>query len=277
MSTPTHTQLSRRVPTRLGRLHVRAAGSGPATVLWPSMFVDGRTFDPLLPLLPGRRLVVVDGPGLGASEPLRRRSTIAEAADAAQDLLTGPDAADLGLDGPVDWVGNAFGGHVGYELARRPGVLRSLAAISAPTEPVSPAQRRQIGLLGPLLRVLGPVGPVREAILSALLTDASAADPTLRAAVLDSVGAPTRRSLSLALRSFILDRVDVTSGLAEIAIPCLFVAGDDRGDWTPEAAAAAAALTPSASAVTIPGSRTLLPLEQPQALARELLAFWSRG
>jgi pimeloyl-ACP methyl ester carboxylesterase len=277
MFTPTPTELSRGVPTRLGRLHVRAAGSGPATVLWPSMFVDGRTFDPLLPLLPGRRLVVVDGPGLGASEPLRRRSTIAEAADAAQDLLTGPDAAGLGLDGPVDWVGNAFGGHVGYELARRPGVLRSLAAVSAPTEPVPPALRRQIGLLGPLLRVLGPVGPVREAILSALLTDASAADPTLRAAVLDSVGAPTRRSLSLALRSFILDRVDVTSGLAEIAIPCLFVAGDDRGDWTPEAAAAAAALTPSASAVTIPGSRTLLPLEQPQALARELLAFWSRG
>ena len=62
--------------------------SGPATVLWPSMFVDGRTFDPLLPLLPGRRLIVVDGPGLGASEPLGRRSTIAEAADAAQDLLT---------------------------------------------------------------------------------------------------------------------------------------------------------------------------------------------
>jgi pimeloyl-ACP methyl ester carboxylesterase len=277
MSTPTPTELSRGVPTRLGRLHVRAAGSGPATVLWPSMFVDGRTFDPLLPLLPGRRLVVVDGPGLGASEPLRRRSTIAEAADAAQDLLTGPDAAGLGLDGPVDWVGNAFGGHVGYELARRPGVLRSLAAVSAPTEPVPPALRQQIGLLGPLLRVLGPVGPVREAILSALLTDASAADPTLRAAVLDSVGAPTRRSLSLALRSFILDRVDVTSGLAEIAIPCLFVAGDDRGDWTPEAAAAAAALTPSASAVTIPGSRTLLPLEQPQALARKLLAFWSRG
>ena len=115
---------------------MRAVGSGPATVLWPSMFVDGRTFDPLLPLLPGRRLIVVDGPGLGASEPLQRRSTIAEAADAAHDLLTGSQASDLGIEGPVDWVGNAFGGHVGYELARRPGVLRSLAAVSAPTEPV---------------------------------------------------------------------------------------------------------------------------------------------
>ena len=110
------------------------------------MFVDGRTFDPLLPMLPGRRLIVVDGPGLGASEPLQRRSTIAEAADAAHDLLTGSQASDLGIEGPVDWVGNAFGGHVGYELARRPGVLRSLAAVSAPTEPVSAALRRQIAL-----------------------------------------------------------------------------------------------------------------------------------
>jgi hypothetical protein len=28
--------------------------------------------------------------------------------------------------------------------------------------------------------------------------------------------------------------------------------------------------------VTIPGSRTLVPLEQPEALARELLSFWAR-
>ncbi len=272
----TQLQESHRVPTRLGRLHVRALGSGPATVLWPSMFVDGRTFDPLLPLLPGRRLIVVDGPGLGASEPLRRRSTIAEAADAAHDLLTGSQASDLGIEGPVDWVGNAFGGHVGYELARRSGVLRSLAAVSAPTEPVPAALRRQIALLGPLLRVLGPIGPVRSAILGALLTDASATDPALRSVVLECVATPTRRSLVLALRSFIVDRVDVTAGLSEIEIPCLFVAGDDRGDWTPEAAARAAALTPSATSVTIAGSRTLVPLEQPGALARELRSFWSR-
>ena len=68
----------------------------------------------------------------------------------------------------------------------------------------------------------------------------------------------------------------MTAGLAEIEIPCLFVAGDDRGDWTPEAAARAAALTPSATAVTIAGSRTLVPLEQPGALARELRSFWAR-
>ena len=53
------------VPTRLGRLHVRTVGTGAMTVLWPSMFVDSHTWDPVLPLLPtGRRYVLVDPPGL---------------------------------------------------------------------------------------------------------------------------------------------------------------------------------------------------------------------
>jgi hypothetical protein len=32
---------------------------------------------------------------------------------------------------------------------------------------------------------------------------------------------------------------------------------------------------PSATAVTIAGARTLVPLEQPQALAAEVLRFWA--
>ena len=104
-------------PTRLGAIHVRILGSGRPTVLWPSMFVDSHTWDRMLPLLPAdRRYVLVDGPGLGLSEPLRRTSDIGEAADAAAELLAG-----LSIDEPVDWVGNAFGGHVGFKLATRPG------------------------------------------------------------------------------------------------------------------------------------------------------------
>lgn len=273
MSTTTaeHTRTAR---TRLGNLHVRTANStasGPPVILWPSMFVDSHTWDPLLPLLPAdRRYVLVDGPGLGLSEPLTETSDIATAADAAADLLTA-----LEVDGPVDWVGNAFGGHVGFKLGARPGVLRSLVVVSAPAEPIDPALRRKIGLLAPLLRVLGPVGPVRSAIVEAMLTDASAADPRIRQVVLDSLARPTRKSLGTALQSFILNRADVTAELADIAVPSLYVASDDRGDWSPEDAERAAALTPGARAVTIAGARTLVPLEQPEALAAQLRAFWS--
>src|SRR5690242_8172198 len=112
------------------------------------MFVDSHTWDRLLDLLPaGRRYHLVDGPGLGRSAPLTRAVDIDAAADAAVELLTG-----LGIDEPVDWVGNAFGGHVGYKLGARPGVLRSLVAISAPAEPIPADLRRKIGLLAPLLR-----------------------------------------------------------------------------------------------------------------------------
>jgi pimeloyl-ACP methyl ester carboxylesterase len=238
------------------------------------MFVDSHTWDTLLPLLlagaPGRQFVLIDPPGLGRSDPLTRRSSIAEAADAARDAL---DA--LGVTEPVDWVGNAFGGHVGYQLATDPSVVRSFVAISAPTEPVPPALRRQINLLHPLLRLAGPVGPVREAVVSAMLTDASAATPGIRDVVIASLNGPTRRSMSHALRSFIIDRNDVTDRLADIRVPSLFIASDDRGDWSPQDAERAAALAPRATPLTISAARTLVPLEQPSAVADALLTFWA--
>jgi pimeloyl-ACP methyl ester carboxylesterase len=293
----TTTEHAERVETRLGRLHLRIAGTGRPTVLWPSMFVDGHTWDRIIPLLAAgstvpRRFVLVDPPGLGLSDPLRRRSSIAEAAEAARELLTalGPDADGAGTgaaaggegidsDGATagaDWVGNAFGGHVGFALATdRPAVIRSLVAISSPAEAIPAGLRLQIGLLKPLLRVAGPVGPVRDAVVGAMLTDASAADPRIRSVVVDSLQRPAKASMSLALRSFILDRTDVTEQLARIRVPSLFVASDDRGDWSPDDAERSAALTPGAEAVTVTGARTLIPLEQPESLAARILAFWA--
>ncbi|MGB4777729.1 alpha/beta fold hydrolase [Microbacterium sp.] len=264
-----------RVPTRLGALDVEVTGAGHDTILWSSMFVDRTSWDRLVPLLPGRRLILVDGPGLGRSDALRARTSVATAAVAARDLLTALRAGGVIGQEPPAWVGNAFGGHVGFELAVEAGVLSSFVAISAPPEPIPVALRRQIGMLRPLLWLAGPVGPVRTAIVSAMVTDSAANDPDLRALVEASLVRPTRRSLALALDSFILDRADVTGHLPRITVPALYLAGDDRGDWDPADAARAAAATPKAHMVTISNARTLLPLEQPQAVAAALQAFWA--
>lgn len=270
----TFTERADRVDTRLGSLSIRRVGHGEMTVLWSSMFVDSHTWDRLLPLLvasaPEREYVLIDPPGLGRSESLARRTSIAEAADAARDALAG-----LGATGPVDWVGNAFGGHVGYQLATDPSVIRSFVAISAPTEPIAADLRRKISVLHPLLRLAGPVGPVRDAIVEAMLTDASAATPGILKVVLDSLARPTRASMSHALRSFIIDRTDVTDRLPGIRVPSLFIASDDRGDWSPHDAQRAAALAPGATALTIARARTLVPLEQPDAVADAVVAFWA--
>jgi pimeloyl-ACP methyl ester carboxylesterase len=271
MTDPSTIERNERVRTRLGALRIRRIGAGPMTVLWPSMFVDSSTWDSLIPELDlDREYVLVDGPGLGRSDALLRRSTITEAADAAVDLLDG-----LGAAGPVDWVGNAFGGHVGYKLAAMPGVLRSLVAISAPVERITQAQRAQINLLLPLLRLAGPIAPVRDAVVGAMLTDASAHDERIRRIVVESLERPSRRSMTNALRSFILDRVDVTAELAAIGVPCLYIASDDRGDWSEDEALQAAARTPNATAVTVQRARTLIPLEQPAVVADHLRSFWA--
>ncbi|KRF34453.1 alpha/beta fold hydrolase [Nocardioides sp. Soil805] len=268
---PADEQIS-HIPTRLGALHVRSVGSGYPTVLWHSMFIDSHTWDLVVPRLLDldRQYFLVDGPGLGLSEPLRRPSDIATAAEAAVDLLAG-----LGIDDPVDWVGNAFGGHVGFKLARDPSVLRSLVAMSSPTDPIADALRRRIAVLRPLLRTFGVVGPVRAAILDALLTEASQADTDILDIVLNGLGRPSRASMSMALESFILKRLDVNAEMADIQIPSLFVATDDRGDWIPADAARAASLAPTAQLEMVAGSRTLIPLEQPEAAASLLKGFWS--
>ena len=62
----------------------------------------------------------------------------------------------------------------------------------------------------------------------------------------------------------------------DITVPSLFVASDDRGDWTPEDAEAAAAVVTGARTVTIGAARTLIPLEQPQLMAEHVTRFWDQ-
>jgi len=150
--------------------------------------------------------------------------------------------------GTLDWVGNAFGGHVGYKLGAMPAVLRSLVATSAPPEPLPAGIRRQVALLKPVVRAAGPIRPVRSAIVKAMLTERAAADPEIRENVIASIRRPHRASMSRAVESFILNRVDVTAELADISVPSLYIASDDRGDWAPEGAENAARLTPKATA-----------------------------
>ena len=251
-------------------MYVRIVGPDrlPTAVLWPSMFSDGHAFDRVVPLLTQRRrLVIVDPPGLGDSDPLRVVSDIDGAAGAAADLLAGLD-----LPLPVDWVGEAFGGHVGYKLARDPEVLRSLIAISAPPE-TNPELLR---LTRALLAVVGIVGrrPVTSLVAGKQVTQSSLRDPAVARVVRHAFLANTRRSIVNATKSFVLGRRDVRSELPDIAVPTLLAATTERGEWTVEGAEAAVALIPGARLATVDGASANSSLEQPQATAAMILGFW---
>ncbi|MDO7882812.1 alpha/beta fold hydrolase [Salinibacterium soli] len=262
----------RLVPTRLGRLAVREYGAGAAAVLWHGLLVDSASWSRVIPpLAEHRRLIVVDGPGHGDSDELARVTTIARCADAAVDLL---DA--LGLVDPVDWVGSAWGGHVGYAVdAAHPGRLSSLVAIESPTEPASTAERRRLRALRPVLRVAGRGGFVVRLVAEAQLTDYSrAVDAEAVAIVRESLRRQSRRSLSTSIASFVLRRADLEADLVGGSAPALLVASDDRGYWTPESVRRAAGRRAGATATTVSWSRMLVPIEQPAALSREIVGFW---
>ncbi len=266
--------VAHRVPTRLGVLdvqeHLAPDPAAPVALLWHSMFADSTSWADVVPLLtPRRRLLVLDGPGYGASAPLARVSSIGESAAAGEDVLD-----HLGL-ASVDWVGNAWGGDAGMHLAATsPGRIRTLVAISAPVNALSRSQLRQVRLLTGLVAAAGPVRPIRDLIAKVQLADPDGPHrPVLDAAL----SRPSRQSLANTVRSFILRRGDLSWALPKIAAPTLVVATDDRYDWTPELAEAAALALPEGSFTTISGTNIVAPLEQPTATAHAVLSFWDGG
>lgn len=259
----------RGVPTRLGTLFVRQIGSGPAAVLWHSLFVDSTTWARVVDLLSAeRQLILIDGPGHGRSRGPVHDYDLGDCVGAAEDVL---DRYGLGT---VDWLGNAWGGHVGIQFAAtRPGRCRSLTTVGTPVRALLPAERRQIvaGLVA--YRALGPVGPLRRMVSSALLgTDAEAVDVRL---VEEAFRGAQRPGMAAAMRSMSLRRTDATALLREVAAPTLLVAGaTDRG-WPPAEARAAAAQAPSATAVAVPGAGHVAPLLQSAGeLAETVTHFW---
>ncbi|MFW0796193.1 alpha/beta hydrolase [Gordonia sp. CPCC 205515] len=262
------------VHTELGRLAVRAIGDGPPVVLWHSMFVDSHSWDRLIPELAGRSLFLIDGPSAGRSDRMRTPADISACARAAVTVVE-EICRRTGVD-RVDWVGNAWGGHVGLELAaRRTDLLSTLVAISAPTFPIDDAIRRQINTLLPIYRLIGPRGPVRSAVVTALFTDATRAHDPSAVAIAESSLRLSGRAMVPAIVTAILRRTDLEWAARQLTCPVLFVTTDDRGEWTAEQARPVAECMADARVVEISGARLIPALEQPTATGAAIRRFWA--
>jgi pimeloyl-ACP methyl ester carboxylesterase len=261
-----------RVPTRVGTLNVRQTGAGPVAVLWHSLFIDSDSWQRVIPeLAKHRRLVLIDGPGHGKSGDPGRRYTMAECAIAAAEVL---DA--LSVTEKVDWVGNAWGGHVGIVAATsQPSPLRSLVALGTPVRSYRPAERRRVQLLSWAYRILGPARFLTDGVAEVQLSPRTRAQDTEAVALTtDFLRAADRRRLYNAIRSISLDRGDLTDRLPSIGIPTLFVTGADHSGFTPDEARAAIAHVPGGRAEVVPDAAYLIPLEQPLTTVRLILEFW---
>jgi 3-oxoadipate enol-lactonase len=114
--------LEERVYERRGALiRTFEGGEGPALLLVHGFGGAAWNFSELAPLLHGRRLIIPDLPGHGASTPLPA-PTLTGFADVLAELL----------DGPVDVLGHSMGGVVALRLAERhPRLVRSVVLAAA--------------------------------------------------------------------------------------------------------------------------------------------------
>jgi pimeloyl-ACP methyl ester carboxylesterase len=260
------------VATRLGPLNVRVTGAGPTALLWHSLFVDSATWGRIeQPLAAERRLLLVDGPCHGTNPPITRPFTLDDCVGAAIDVLD-----HFGVDEPVDWLGNAWGGHVGILFAAaHPDRCRSLVAIGAPVHALSPSDRRRTMLLAALYRVAGP-GPVVNPLVDALLgPHARADDPEAAAIVADAFRRADRRGMYAAVRWLSLRRPDLTPVLDRLGTPTMLTTGTSDPMWTTTNANAAAAHLSRGALVVLPGAGHIGPLLQAVRVVVELVtAFW---
>ena len=262
------------VSTNLGPLHVGHAGSGAPAVLWHSLWVDSRSWGPLVNALGAhRRVVVIDGPGYGRSSPIHRDFTLDDCATAAVEVLD-----QLGITEPVDWVGNAWGGHVGITLAvSQPHRLRSLVTIAAPLTPVGRRQRWTTTYpLALFYRMMGPNRFITKALFDTLLgPNAIAAQPDRAAEMITAFRDADRKSIRRTIR-FMHSWRALTDKLPAVTVPTLLIAGDLADQhWQPAAAQAAAATMPHARAVAVTGAGHLGPLLlDVDLIAKTIGEFW---
>jgi len=262
------------IPTAVGALAVRTEGEGQPTLLWHSLFVDDRSWDAFAaPLTPHRRLIRITGPDHGASESTLLRFTNEDCATAAADVL---DA--LGITEPVDWVGNAWGGHVGVLVAAwQAERVRSLVLLGTPVGALTPAERRRTGLLVALYRWLGPARFIVSGASETLLSPGTRREqPEAVSYVEQSLRTAHRAALINAIRSVSLGRTDLTAELPRITAPTLVVTSSDHPGFTPAQAEAAARLLPKGELALVNGTAYLTPLEAPDATREVVAAFWSR-
>lgn len=264
------------VQTRVGKLKVSVQGAGdhrPTALLWHSLFVDERSWDRVVPdLAQDRQLIIVTGPGHGTSGDIGHRYTMADCAEAALEVL---DAT--GVEGPVDWVGNAWGGHVGIVFAaRHPDRLRTLVTSGTPVHPYTFAGRLSTQLMVVLYRWFGPIEYLANAVVEALLSQQTRAqDPSSADLVRDGFVRADRAGLANATVSISLKRRDLTPMLPAVQAPTLFITGSEHPDWSPEQLRAAAALLPQGSTQVVDGAAYLVPLEAPAEFSRCVRDFWT--
>jgi aminoacrylate hydrolase len=248
-------------------LHYEIVGEGEPLLLIAGIASDSASWGPLPPLLPGRRLIMIDNRGSGRSKADGPLALEAMADDCAA-LLD-----HLGI-GESDVVGHSLGGLLGLLLAsRHPARVKRLATLASGT--ISAAGRVLFHDLARLYFTMVP-GDWFRLLYQWLFSEPFFSDErNVTAAALASTAYPYRQSPGDFARQ--VAAIDAFTALDRLAIRCPVLALAAEHDLlaTPKAVEALHAGLGNVSFATITGAAHSVHWEKPAEVAAALNAFFA--
>jgi 3-oxoadipate enol-lactonase len=263
------------VRTRLGRLFYDERGetrrSGePAIVLLHGLLFDGGMWrGQLEPLSALGRVVVIDGPGHGKSEP-PPRFTMEEHADALLDAF-----GDLDITRALV-VGLSWGGMVGMRLAlQHPSRVAGLALLDTSAEKQTLAERLRYRAFVALHRRVGiPYGMFLKEVAPLMFAPRTLLErPELLEATYRRTMGFDREGVARASLAVVVRRTSILEKLDRIRIPTLVMCGREDRATTPDQSEHIARAIPGARLVMMDGVGHMSTLEDPEAVNKHLVPF----
>ncbi|MEV6125915.1 alpha/beta hydrolase [Streptomyces violaceusniger] len=261
------------IPTSLGLVNVRVGGrpDGPAMVFWPSLMMDGTMWQHQYEhFAPTHRIVLIDSPGHGKSDALRKIIDLEDCSDALVEIL---DALDIGK---CVLVGNSWGGMLaGVFPAYHP--QRTAAAIGINCTASLPTMFESIWAtaLSTFLSLHAKMPP-----LAAKAARGAFAGPTAEATNPEFVEftkfvlRDDPKSVAWALRSILIGRKDEHRRLNTIKdVPVLIIAGEEDSQFPVHVVRKMADAIEGSTFRVLQHTAHLAARENPQGVNAEIDAF----
>jgi 3-oxoadipate enol-lactonase len=256
------TLVPRFVDTVLGKVRVQVSpGTGPAVLMWPSLLMTGDLWSGQAGRFGAHhRVVLIDPPGHGGSEPLKAMFSFTECARCVVDLLDG-----LGID-QAHFVGNSWGGMIGATFAaQHPDRIKRAVLMNCTASKAGFSQKVKYGVMLRMARILGGVRPplTREVVRGFLGPTTLRTRPDVVENVRARLHGLDVGSTSWAVRSVVPARPDQHALLRRIAAPVHVVAGVEDATFPVAETRAMADSIPGSSFTVLDGVGHLAALEEP--------------
>ena len=251
-----------RIATLLGKINVHIVGNGPAMVCWPSLLMTGQMWRGQVDHFAiSHKMVLIDSPGHGESDPLNRHFTLEECALCLTQILDQLEIEDCVL------LGNSWGGMMGGVFAALyPSRARAAVLMNCTASVAGWRQKMEFLLMTSMLRRRRtvPKSIVSRAVKAFAGATSERTKPEVVEYIRSTVAAARADSVCWAVDSIVPYRAEHRALLAAIRKPVLVVAGEEDRTFPVAETRAMAEAIPGGLFKVLPKVGHLAALEAPQ-------------